>query len=200
MGGSAGRPATVLRRLGLDRNPVRRSADRAEAWLRIGLLAVFLLAAPASAIGAGRWCAAVFTARAHAQAAAGYQVPATVVSRAPRDYPAPGGPGYGWARARWTAPDGTARSGLVGAPWARGKGATVRIWTDSGGRLAEPPLGRDEITSRAVTFGALAPVLLGLLLLAVGGLVRRVLDQRRMEAWEAGWAAVEPLWTRRLLG
>jgi hypothetical protein len=46
------RPA---RALGLDGNPLRRASDRAEAWIRIGLLAVFLIAGPMAALGAGGW-------------------------------------------------------------------------------------------------------------------------------------------------
>ena len=45
----------LARALGLDRNPLRRATDRAEAWIRIGLLAVFLIAGPMAALGAGHW-------------------------------------------------------------------------------------------------------------------------------------------------
>jgi hypothetical protein len=43
------------RTLGLDRNPLRRATDRAEAWIRVGLVAVFLAAGPVAILGAGRW-------------------------------------------------------------------------------------------------------------------------------------------------
>ena len=43
----------LARALGLDRNPLRRATDRAEAWIRVGLLAVFLIAGPMAALGAG---------------------------------------------------------------------------------------------------------------------------------------------------
>ena len=45
----------LARALGLDRNPLRRATDRAEAWIRVGLLAVFLIAGPMAALGAGHW-------------------------------------------------------------------------------------------------------------------------------------------------
>jgi len=45
----------LARALGLDRNPLCRATDRAEAWIRIGLLAVFLIAGPIAALGAGHW-------------------------------------------------------------------------------------------------------------------------------------------------
>ena len=53
-----GRPrglTRLARALGLDRNPLRRATDRAEAWIRVGLLAVFLIAGPMAALGAGHW-------------------------------------------------------------------------------------------------------------------------------------------------
>jgi hypothetical protein len=53
-----GRPrrrTRLTRALGLNRNPLRRASDRAEAWIRIGLLAVFLIAGPIAALRAGGW-------------------------------------------------------------------------------------------------------------------------------------------------
>src|SRR5215469_8534310 len=53
-----GRPrgsTRLARVLGLDGNPLRRASDRAEAWIRIGLLAVFLIAGPMVALGTGGW-------------------------------------------------------------------------------------------------------------------------------------------------
>jgi hypothetical protein len=51
-----GRPRGLMRlarALGLDRNPLRRASDRAEAWIRVGLLGIFLIAGPMAALGAG---------------------------------------------------------------------------------------------------------------------------------------------------
>jgi len=52
-----GRPrrTRLARALGLDSNPLRRASDRAEAWIRIGLLAAVLIAAPMAASAAGAW-------------------------------------------------------------------------------------------------------------------------------------------------
>src|SRR5215831_8144347 len=55
-----GRPrwkARLARALGLDRNPLRRASDRAEAWIRAGLLVIFLTAGPMAALAAGQWTA-----------------------------------------------------------------------------------------------------------------------------------------------
>lgn len=77
-----GRPrhrARLARALGLDRNPLRRASDRAEAWIRIGLLAVFLIAGPIVAIGAGGWAYHTRIAAAPVQAAPAHPVSATAL-------------------------------------------------------------------------------------------------------------------------
>jgi hypothetical protein len=47
--------ARLARNLGLDSNPLRRTSDRAEAWIRVSLAAIFLIAGPLAALGAGHW-------------------------------------------------------------------------------------------------------------------------------------------------
>ena len=56
--------ARLTRALGLDSNPLRRTSDRAEAWIRAGLLVVFLIAGPMAAVIVGQWTAATGDARA----------------------------------------------------------------------------------------------------------------------------------------
>jgi hypothetical protein len=67
-----GRPspaARLARALGLDGNPLRRASDRAEAWIRVGVLVVFLAAGPPAAIGAGHWAYHAEITAARVQAA-----------------------------------------------------------------------------------------------------------------------------------
>ena len=67
-----GRPrglTRLARVLGLDRNPLRRATDRAEAWIRAGLLAVFLIAGPMAALSAGHWAYHAGTTAARVPAA-----------------------------------------------------------------------------------------------------------------------------------
>jgi hypothetical protein len=61
--------ARLARVLGFDGNPLRRASDRAEAWIRVGILAVFLMAGPLAALGAAHW--------AYHAAITAVQVPAT---------------------------------------------------------------------------------------------------------------------------
>jgi hypothetical protein len=53
--GQPRRTTRLARIFGLDGNPLRRASHRAEIWIRVGLLAVFLLAGPLVALGAGHW-------------------------------------------------------------------------------------------------------------------------------------------------
>lgn len=46
--------ARLARVLGLDGNPLRRASDRAEAWIRAGLVAIFLIVGPLAALHVGR--------------------------------------------------------------------------------------------------------------------------------------------------
>ena len=58
MRGTASQPcgiARLARALGLDSNPLRRASDRAEACVRIGLVAIFLIVGPLAAQDAGHW-------------------------------------------------------------------------------------------------------------------------------------------------
>ena len=55
MRGIASQPrgiARLPRALGLDTNPLCRVSDRAEACIRVGLVAIFLIAGPLAALGA----------------------------------------------------------------------------------------------------------------------------------------------------
>jgi hypothetical protein len=189
----------LRRRVGLDSNPVRRASDRAEAWLRIGLAVLFLAGGPALGAGLVHRTAAGLASQARAVMAREYLVPATLLGsrrHVPRTVSSLAG--HEWMRARWTAPDGTVRTGRVYARVSAPPGSTVRIWTTRNGHLARRPLTRPEITSRAVTAGLVGVLGLGLALLTVSALARWLLDRRRMAAWEADWRLVEPRWTRRL--
>ena len=73
---SGRRTSPLARRLGLDRNPLRRGSDRAEAWIRIALVLAFLIGAPLAAWGA-KWAESVAPTAAHLQR------PASIASRPP---------------------------------------------------------------------------------------------------------------------
>jgi hypothetical protein len=113
-----GRPrgrTRLARALGLDRNPLRRATDRAEAWIRVGLLGIFLIAGPMAALDAGHWAyhtgitaPRVPATPAHRVRPAGLQ-PAPAVT----DLPRVGQGGRTWAGARREGTGPSARTGEV---------------------------------------------------------------------------------------
>ena len=113
-----GRPrglTRLARVLGLDRNPLRRATDRAEAWIRVGLLAVFLIAGPMAALGAGHWAyhagvtvAQVPTALTHGAKSAALQQAPTII-----DLPKVGQGSRAWAGARRESTGPSARASEV---------------------------------------------------------------------------------------
>jgi hypothetical protein len=190
--------AGLVRRWLPDRNPLRRASDRVEAVMLAALLVAFLAGAPLAALAAGHWEAGAMLRAQRAEAAAMQRVPAVLTQDAPvpvhvmfQGAPAP------LARAKWTAPDGAARTGMVNAPAGSRAGRTVMVWTDRSGRLAGAPLQGTDVTIRAGLVALLAVVAVGLLLAMAGSAFRRALDRQRLAAWDGGWSATGPQWTGR---
>ena len=191
------RLARLARWLGIDRNPLRRGTDRVEAALRLVMILLMVVAVPAAAIAAGRWADHYALHRAQTQRAVNHQVTAVLLE----DAPVSGVPDpytsvqTAWVPARWQPPGQPPRTGQVLALVGARKGSTVRTWIDPSGAITDPPLERRVIVGD-VWLAVMATCLVSLLvLLAVGVLVRRVLDRRRLRAWEAEWRASGPLWS-----
>jgi hypothetical protein len=111
-----GRPrglTRLARALGLDRNPLRRATDRAEAWIRAGLLAIFLIAGPMAALSAGHWAYHAGTTAARVPAAPAHRVRPAALQQAPTitDLPRFGQEGRAGARRVGAGP--SARTGEV---------------------------------------------------------------------------------------
>ena len=188
--------ARLLRRLRLDRNPLRRGSDRAETVILGALLATFLAAAPFAAHAAGGWAHACAVRDAQAQRASLVQVTATLLRAAPVLS------GYGSAsgfavEARWRAPDGPVRTGELFLTADMAAGHSTRIWVDRTGRLTGPPLSLDQMAGRALLAAGAAVGGLAAVLATVGWLVRRSLDRRRLSGWDAEWLANGPRWSPR---
>jgi hypothetical protein len=164
----------MARRLGLDANPLRRGTDRAEAWIRIGLVLAFLVGGPLAGWGVGRWAESTASRAAAAQLASDHQVQATLLRNVPSgsDYAFRAALNLGWVKARWPVPGGGERTGYVQAPLGSRAGSAVPVWTDRTGALTTPPLPRNEVRGWELMCAVLAPVLLGLLLAMALGAAR----------------------------
>jgi hypothetical protein len=187
------------RRLWMGNNRLRRRVDRIEAWITGGLIAVFLVGAPLSWFGAGRWAQQAALREQRAQQQSWHRVPAVVLKGAP---PQPQFEfGLPWSTeilvlARWAGPGGKDRVGEVPVKAGTAAGRTVQVWVDSSGRPTGPPMLHSELVKRVIGTEMLAPPALAVLLLSVAWLVRWVMDRRRLAGWEAGWASIGPRWTQ----
>jgi hypothetical protein len=196
MGAAPGRPRVTTRlgrTFGMDGNPLRRASDRAEAWIRAGLLAGFLITGPMAALAAGQWTA-------HAGDAGTAAQPRAVQAVLLRAAAAPAGPAAAvrGARvrvsARWQSAGGSTRTGEVPAPAGAPAGTVVTVWLDASGRVTGPPQP-GEAAAEAAAAAVITLIVVALALLVALRLSQRLLDWRRLAAWEAAWRAIGPRWT-----
>lgn len=188
--------ARVVRGLRPDRNPLRRRVDRIESIILIALVAIFLAAAPLTAMGVGRWAWDGAAAAARSEQAAWHPVTAVLLRGVPRPQDNPYGAVYlAQVPARWTARDGAARTGEVTAVAGSLTGSKVTIWTSPSGAQTGPPLDHAQIDHQAVFAGLLAVLGLGSFLIVTVLVIRKTLQRRRIAAWDAEWRATGPLWS-----
>ena len=185
----------LVRRLGLDGNPLRRRIDKIAACLAALLMAVFLIGAPMLSMAAARWAGHAAAAGQRAERS-WREVPAVLLHGAP--LPAMGWMfGATWVTARWTAPDGHKRAGTIPVSTSLAAGRTVQLWVDTAGSPTGPPPRHGAAVAGEALVAAMATAGLGAVLWWLAGAGRRMLDRRRLADWEAAWAAVGPQWTRR---
>jgi hypothetical protein len=187
----------LQRSLGLDRNPLRRPIDRIEALVRCGLVALFLTCGPLlAAYVAGRVESA--SQLAGRTQAALHRVTALVL----KEMPGPNGCAH-WpcgesdVLARWTAPGGLVRTGVITVNSGAAVGSRLAVWLNGRGQLAGPPASRALVIGEAAAAGAgsLGAVALACAFGAKG--TGRALQRRKLAHWEADWMVIGPRWTKR---
>lgn len=190
-----GRWQRLLRSVAADGNPLRRPVDRLESAVLLGLVAVFVVAAPLAAVFAAQQTGAAAT-REQAAQDSWRQVPATLRQPASAGLLSLDGDWEtSWVLAGWKLPGRAAETGLVAVALNARKGQHVRVWVTADGQLTHPPLSSAEVTDRVVTAATLAPVGLAALLLIAGCAVRVLANRRRMADWTRAWEAAGPRWT-----
>jgi hypothetical protein len=187
-------PGRVFRLHRLDWNPLRRWSDRAETAVLGVLIAAFAVGVPFAVYAAGSLAHAMAAREQQAQDATVHRVTATLLQPAPVWNAETGALA---TDARWRAPDGQVRTGLVDAPSGAKEGSAVPVWVNQAGQIADPPLTASEVAAQADLAETLTVGGLALLLITAGWLARRALDRRRMAAWDADWFANGPRWTSR---
>jgi hypothetical protein len=173
----------------LRRNPLRRRSYLVEAWL---LLAAWTLAVLA-AVGAGVLTACAVEQELDGLRAERHAVPAALTENAERTMSSldGGGGDRAWATVRWTAADGTTRTGVTRA------GSTTRVWLDEEGRLMPEPATPDQAELQGAVLGAVAAVSAGAVVCLAGWAASSRVDRRRLAQWDTEWALVGPEWGRK---
>ena len=141
-----------------DHNPLRRTSDRVEAAIvgcRAGPVPGRRAAAGPVRLALGRRAALRVQQR---QQSAWHQVSAVLLANArPVVDIGYGGVAGSEVPARWTAPDGTPRTGDVPAPATARAGSTMRIWVDQSGAQTGPPLRAEQATGQAALASRAGP-------------------------------------------
>ncbi|MEU7381132.1 MULTISPECIES: hypothetical protein [unclassified Streptomyces] len=178
------------------RNPLKRRADTVEAWVVLGTWVLGVLAG----VLAG-WTAALGAEQATAQEPlARTATVARVTERAPGTSPGTGEDTGTklrvWGKVRWTAPDGTERTGWARVRPGSAAGTPVTVWIDSRGRLVTEPATPAQARARAVMAGGLVGLGAASVPLVIGHVARAGLERRRLAQWDTEWARFGPLWSR----
>jgi hypothetical protein len=195
MPGKARAASRLLRlaRLLAGRNELRRPSDRIEGAVLVILLLMFVVAVLAATV--------LGTRTYHSQQASAarlHSAVAVVTSTGPVDSLG----GNEEASATWRAPDGRDMAGtltMVTAPaiWDAVAGARIRAWLTPAGEPTAPPPGGALTMFNAVLVAVWAVCGAGMVLTCCYWFCRRVLDRRRLAAWESAWALTGPRWTSR---
>ena len=185
----------LARRLGIERNPLRRRSDWIEAWLR---LAVLIALVPACILAGSAAAGLAHAAGLPAERAARHdrQVTAVLLAGAPWAGLSVSQAAVLWVPARWTAA-GTSRTGMVPAVPGTPRGAKVQVWLDNAGQVVYAPLTAGSLATRMAVTGAGAAVTVGLSAWLLLSCVRLALNRRRLRTWDNAWTAVGPQWSGR---
>ncbi|MEV6538806.1 hypothetical protein [Streptomyces sp. NPDC051665] len=180
-------------------NPLRRTSDTVEAWTRLLLGVLLLLAAPLA-------CAVAVQAtyhheqdRAEQQRSSRNPVQATLIGSAPTQdlYTVRGVVGAkGKAVVRWSV-RGHEKTGIAAVTADSLSGTVTTIWVDRDNRITAAPLDPGAVVARSALAGAAAFAGVIIAVLGVRLAVGRIGFRRRLTEWDRAWADVEPQWAHR---
>lgn len=178
-----------------DDNPLRRYVDRLESAVATSLVVAFLVAAPLLAIVSVQ---AVGAAAAREQKAeqTWRERQATLTQSGAAGLVGVGGEwDASWVTAKWTAPDGAHRTGILAVELNARAGQHVTVWVTHTGALTHAPLTTAEVADREAITAVCVPAGLALLLWIASWVVRALANHRRMVSWAKAWDAVGPRWS-----
>jgi hypothetical protein len=175
------------------RNPLKRRSDVAEAWMVLAAGVLMVVGAPAVGVATGL---GVEEAELR-QSQDWHRVSAVLTRTAPpatESVYSDSGNGRVAATVRWTASDGSYRTGKALVEPGREAGARTLVWLDEHGVPQDDPVTPVQAQAGGMVVGASAAT--GTCLLVLGGrwAVRQRLDLRREAEWEREWAETGPRW------
>ncbi|MER6418225.1 hypothetical protein [Streptomyces sp. NPDC001137] len=168
-------------------NPLRRRDDVLEAWLGLALWTL---------VTVGGTLAGVLTARAAddafmQQRAERTPVRAVLLTDTP---PAEATSYRAFAQVRWTARDGSTRTGRTLVDGGLKAGSTTVLWTDTRGSLTTRPPSRTDAAVEAGLLGSASALAVTGIAFGAAGAARWRLDRRRIERWGREWDVIGPRW------
>jgi hypothetical protein len=178
----------------LDRNPLRRASDRAETLIGICLLALFAVLAPLVAHVATAQTEQMARAARAATLATSRQVTATTLRTAPAASQSPYSYSLSAASARWTAPDGAARTGQIQVAAGTPRGSREQIWVAPSGALVPSPPSAWQVAEDGRLAAILSVTLLVSIFVIIVALIRLAFRRYRSATLDAEWAAIGPRW------
>ncbi len=183
-------------------NPLRRRSDVIEAWASLVTAVLVAVGGPAVGIATGRTVGAGMDRTVAAERAERHQVTATVVSASVRPDPvsdteaAHGQGPVRTALVRWTALDGSARTGRVRLGERRAAGDPLTVWIDAHGALTDRPLDAAAAAANAIAAGLGSGAATAALACGARQLLGWRLLRRRLADWERAWAQAGEDWGR----
>ena len=187
----------LARRLGRDRNPLRRRADVIEAWLVPFAIVVFLVLSPLVAGLAAFGVRADNAAAQHVQQS-WHPASAVLLRAAPGpEFTDNGGNTWTvWEPARWTA-GGRQHTGNIPVSAGSRAGSMQTVWLDSAGHVRAPAMTKPELSGAIGTGILLALAALAVVVAVATRIARWVLDRKRIASWENAWLSVGPRWSHQ---
>ncbi|MEW2615743.1 hypothetical protein AB0937_37395 [Streptomyces sp. NPDC047880] len=176
------------------RNPLKRRADRVEAWVVLGVWTLTVLLG----LFAGTTVARSVEDGLARERIEWRPLVARLAERAPGTAPenARARAEQVWAKARWTAADGSEHSGQLRVPAGSAAGAPVTVWTDPEGRQVTRPVTESQARVRATLTGGVAGLCAAAVSLVAGRALRGRLERRRIDQWAVEWSRFGPMWGR----
>lgn len=170
-------------------NPLRRHDDIVEAWIVLAVWMVFVVGGAVAGLVTAHAADDVFAR----QRAERQPVRAVLLNDVPLGAPASGGTSdRRTTTVRWTAADGSTRTGRTLVDTGLEAGSWVTVWQDGHGRLTAAPPGSTEAAIESGFLGAAAAAGLAGLVFGAGAVARWRLDRRRVDAWGTEWDRVGP--------